>query len=109
VHRGEAAATIGGSPGYIVTKDIDPAVYGQPFEPLYDDALAHEIGHNLGLYHAKFIDDGNGIYSGNIPSNLCGNATPCYVEYGDFDVMGQPVQFKHHFNSAFKGFLHQPL
>ena len=102
---GEGAGTIGGVPGYVVMKLVDPAEFGgESYEQLYDQATAHEIGHNLGLYHAKFIDDGNAVYSGSVPPNTCGTA-PCYVEYGDYDVMGLSSPAKHHFHSAAKEFL----
>jgi len=88
----ELAATIGGTPGFV-------EYITRPTPTLSDHFLAHEIGHNLGLHHARFLNCGSAVYENNA-LNLCG-----YVEYGDFDVMGQSSNSSFHFNSVFKEFL----
>ncbi|WNC73444.1 Ig-like domain-containing protein [Thalassotalea psychrophila] len=51
--------------------------------------IGHELGHNLGLHHAKKLECGTDILSGD-----------CYtIEYGDsLDIMGAPG-FTGHFNA----------
>jgi hypothetical protein len=79
------AATIGGSPsqswingGNTATNRLDQGI------------LAHEMGHNLGLYHSHGLDCGSVVVGGE-----------CTVrEYGDtFDVMGAG---EGHYNAAQK-------
>ncbi len=61
--------------------------------------VAHEIGHNLGLHHARFLNCGDAVYTENA-LNTCG-----YVEYGDFDDMGLDYEPTFHFNAVFKELL----
>jgi len=62
---GEAAATIGGSPGYVIVKDQD-------YSTLLPQLIPHEIGHNLGLHHARYLLDTEALtYSGTVPSTEC--------------------------------------
>ncbi len=58
----------------------------------FDDALSHELGHSLGLYHANGLDCGDESRYGS-----CINK-----EYGNpFDVMGYG-SFSLHFNAIYK-------
>lgn len=54
---------------------------------------AHELGHNLGLYHANFWDTGGRSVTGAGQS----------IEYGDsFDTMGAANAGAYHFNARYK-------
>jgi len=58
--------------------------------------IAHELGHNLGVYHANFWDTGGNSVVGD------GEAE----EYGDpFDTMGTASAGRRHFNTRYKNFL----
>lgn len=58
--------------------------------------VAHELGHNFGLYHANFWDTGGNSILG-AGSN---------VEYGDsFDTMGNASAGRRHFNTRYKNYL----
>ncbi len=57
---------------------------------------AHELGHNLGLFHANYWDTGGQSVTGAGAS----------VEYGDpFDTMGNATAGQRHFNVRSKNFL----
>ncbi|MBI4051035.1 MAG: hypothetical protein HY400_00865, partial [Elusimicrobia bacterium] len=58
--------------------------------------LGHELGHNLGLWHARFLDCGSTPYD---PTE-----TSCTrSEYGDpYDIMGAMSSPPYHFNAKFK-------
>jgi uncharacterized protein (TIGR03437 family) len=63
-----------GTPGLIMVRE-------NGYNPLFAGILAHELGHNLGLYHSHSFACTNTIYDPAMNCNI--------VEYGDvFDVMG---------------------
>lgn len=65
----------------------------------YDTAggvIAHELGHNYGLFHANFWDTGG--------ESIIGSGSN--VEYGDsFDTMGNASAGRRHFNTRYKNYL----
>lgn len=75
-----------GSPGSWIRASFDPGA----------GVIAHELGHNFGLFHANFWDtDGNSV-TGNGAAE----------EYGDiFDTMGSAVAGRRHFNTRYKNHL----
>jgi hypothetical protein len=58
--------------------------------------IAHELGHNYGLFHANFWDTGG--------ESIIGSGSN--VEYGDsFDTMGNASAGRRHFNTRYKNHL----
>ena len=75
--------SVGGSPGEVwINGPVDTRI------------LAHELGHNLGLYHSHALECGSVALGGSCSS----------VEYGDkFDTMG--LGYAYHFNAVQKDLL----
>lgn len=63
-----------------------------PYISTFESIIIHEMGHNLGLFHAKGLDCGEVSYSTNCSM----------IEYGnDFDTMGGGFSSRH-FNAYYK-------
>ena len=75
-----------GSPGSWIRGSFDSSA----------GVIAHELGHNLGLFHANFWDtDGNSVVGPGAAE-----------EYGDiFDTMGSASGGRRHFNTRYKNYL----
>ncbi len=87
-----AADAIGGSNAYYVMSTAQVLPVG---------GLAHEVGHNLGLYHANRYDC---VDSNNNPVAVSSNCTS--VEYGDlYSIMGPTNEHNYYVSGYARGFL----
>jgi hypothetical protein len=75
-----------GAPGCWIRASFDTA----------GGVIAHELGHNYGLFHANFWDTGG--------ESIIGSGSN--IEYGDsFDTMGNASAGRRHFNTRYKNYL----
>lgn len=75
-----------GAPGCWIRASFDAA----------GGVVAHELGHNYGLFHANFWDTGG--------ESIIGSGSN--IEYGDsFDTMGNASAGRRHFNTRYKNYL----
>lgn len=75
-----------GAPGCWIRASFDTA----------GGVVAHELGHNYGLFHANFWDTGG--------ESIIGSGSN--IEYGDsFDTMGNASAGRRHFNTRYKNYL----
>jgi uncharacterized protein (TIGR03437 family) len=94
-------ATIGGTPGLVAVFASEYATSEVTGKPVLSATTAHEIGHNLGLYHSHAYACTTAIYNPNVNCGL--------LEYGDeFDTMGAAPSLASespHFNASDKNIL----